>query len=171
MDSQVRFYRFLLILNIFFIILFLGVSVYFISIRYQEWIYDLFVWSFYAPFIIYLIYSLFIFYFIQSKYPSNNISNKNEGFIYLFAIIVFVVSIISLLFAYFLVEQFLEYKQKGNSVASAFLIASISCIITSILIIMIGIFSFKFLKIVRKNQLTLAQQIKSLGTKSETDIN
>jgi len=171
MDSTVKFYRFSLILNIGFIILFLGVSVYFVSIRYPEWIYDLFVWSFYAPFIIYLIYSLFILYFIRSKYPHSNISNKNEGFVYLFAFIVFFVSIISLSFAYFLMGYFSEYKQKGNSVAPAFLIASISCVISSILSIMIGIFSFKFLKIVRKNLLTLAQQIKSLGTKPENDIN
>ncbi|HKC35263.1 MAG TPA: hypothetical protein VKB95_04340 [Chitinophagaceae bacterium] len=164
MDSKIRLYSSLLIANIVFALASLISVLYFIRSEFSTAFTQKYSYYFIIPLVVYLLATLFFQLFLRSKYPNNYISNKIEGFLYLFAIItICAVIMIFLMISAFLSSAFDWINIKPNPITHVLIYVAAPSFIVSILSIIVIISSFRLTKAIRKNLQQLVDQIKNFG--------
>jgi len=167
MDQSLKVYWSLLIINVILTSIAIALAIYFISSPHS-----LFTagdaWLFVLPLIFFLLNSLYILFFIRDKYPVKNISNKIEGFAYVFAVLTFFSASFILFTNSVIVSNVIN--DESNKHRPIIFYVSIPAGAAMILSLMLTIYSFKVLKAIRKNLEKLAQQIKNIGTEKEPGV-
>ena len=167
MESRLKFLHLVVLITIFLYALLLFLNYFLITGKIVTWKTDLFFMLFISSFIIFLINSIAVLLLLK-KYPAHFVSNKFEGFLYLFAILTFLFALIDLLHIYaFTYIAFDLKKNRDSPLAPIMMFASISSAIATISAIFIAINSFRLLKTIKRNYWTLAHQIKNIGTDYE----
>ena len=161
MDSKIKIYCFALVINAMLILIAIALAVFVTTTTPSPFLKDT-RWYFISPLIFFLINSLYILFFLNIKYPDQQISNKMEGFLYLFAVLTFLSGFFVIFFNSVFVSNILEdsfdpYKKVWRYVSIPSCIVMI-CSVSS------AIYSFKILKSIRRNRQELAQQIRNIGT-------
>jgi hypothetical protein len=120
-----------------------------------------------ASVVFFLISAIFVL-FLLKKYPSQPISNIAEGLVFTFAIITFLLSLVDLLLVYVFFDIAMDLeKEKVNVVTTTLLFITIPSVIAVAAAVFIAINSFRLVKIIRRNRLNLAQEIKNIGANYE----
>ena len=118
---------------------------------------------FLSGFLIYSLNAIIVLQLIR-KYPADPISNGFEAFIYVAAILSFIYTPISVFFDFTIVNV---YRGMGtpekNILRPLMLVSTIASAFATTCTFYIAINSFRLLKLIKKNRLTLAQQIKNIG--------
>ena len=167
MESRLKFFHLVVLITIFLNALLLFPNYFLITGKIVTWKTDLFFMLFILSFIIFLINSIVVLLLLK-KYPAQFVSNKFEGFVYLFAILTFLFALIDMLHIYAFTYIAFDLKIKGdNPLTPILMFAAISTTIATILAIFIAINSFRLLKTIKRNYWTLAHQIKNIGTDYE----
>jgi len=163
MASDIKFFRLFVILCV---ILYPALSLllfYLFIIYLYSGQFDTLTILFLSTFLIYLLNAVIVLQFIR-KYPSDLISNAFEAFIYVAAILSFIWTPIALFFDYTIVNV---YTGMGTSekdiLRPLMLISTIASAFATACSFYIAINSFRLLKLINKNRITLAQQIKNIG--------
>lgn len=161
MDSRIRLYRFVLIINAMLISIAIVLAVYFTTTMSSLFIKET-RWCFILPLIFFLINSLYIMFFLNIKYPELQISNKIEGFLYLFEVLTFLSGFFVIFFNSVFVGNILDDNFDPHKKIWQYV--SIPSCIVMICSVSNTIYSFKILKNIRRNRQELAQQIRNIGT-------
>lgn len=168
MEQHIKSYRLLVVFNVISTPLLFLLNLYFFALISMIWLSALFYWLFFITFLLYFIHSLFVLSFIKSKYPSHHISNRSEGFIYLFAIVTFITVAWSFVYIFLFADEAFELLHNGrNRLSPVLFFASGSSVISSVSSAIIAFYSFRLLKTIRKNRQAFADQIKNIGSGNE----
>jgi len=163
MESRLRFFKLFLAITIFLNAVLPILNYFLLTKDIPKWRSDGGVLFLISSLIFFLISSIFVL-FLLKKYPSQFVSNKTEGLVFTFAIITFLVSLVDLFFtaAFFYIA--IDLQNKGdNLISRTLLFVSGSFVIAITCAIFVSVSSLRLLKIIRKNRLNLAQQIKNIG--------
>lgn len=167
MESRLKFFHLVVLITIFLNALLFFLDYFLITGKVVIWKTDLLFMLFISSFVIFLINSI-VALLLLKKYPAQFVSNKFEGFLYLFAILTFLFALIDLFHIYvFTGIAFALKKKREDLLAPILMFASISSSIATISAIFIAINSFRLLKTINRNYWALAQQIKNIGTDYE----
>lgn len=167
MDQRMKIYWLLLIVNVILTSIAILSVIYFVSSSNWAFTADD-VWQFILPLIFFLLNSLFILFFIKNRYPVKNISNKIEGFAYMFALFTFLSAFLILLINSVIAVNVIEKGSTSRFRLFLFYV-SIPSGLAMIVSVTLAIYSFKVLNAIRTNLRKLAQQIKNIGTENEAD--
>jgi hypothetical protein len=166
MESGLKFFKIFLFITIFLNIILLGINYSVLSSAFPGLISD--------PGIMLLLASLIFFSFaevfvliLSKRYPHHPISNTIEGFIFTFSIITFLLVFVDLFIMYVFIDIAIDLQKRSDDLSSTLLLVSVSFIIPIACAVYTAINSFRLLKIIRKNRLNLAQQIKNIGADNE----
>lgn len=161
MDQKIKAYSILLVVNIAFNSIAIAMALIFILSPSSN-LAPGDAWLFILPLFFFLMDSLYIQLFIRHKFPAEHISNKIEGFTYLFGILVFLSAFFVLLPNFFMASNVIyDGPGKYRSFLTCITIPSTLMMISSIII---AIYSFRLLNTIRKNRHHLVQQLKELGS-------
>ena len=167
MESRIKFFQLILLISIFLNALLVFLNYFLLTGQSVRWETDDFFAFFILSFFIFLVNSVIVLLLLK-KYPAQFVSNKLEGFVYLFAILTFIFTLFDLLHIYVFTKIAFDLKTKtGNPLPPILMFAAISSAIATILANFIAINSFRFLKTIKRNYWTLAHQIKNIGTNYE----
>lgn len=167
MESRLKFFKLFLIISIFLNATLAILNYYLLTKDIHKWRTDGGVLLLISSHIFFLISAIFILLFLK-KYPSQHVSNTTEGLLFTFGIITFLLSLVDLFFVYAFIDIAIDLqKKRNNPITTALLFVSVSFLISMSSGVFASINSFRLLKIIRKNRLNLAQQIKNIGTTNE----
>jgi len=164
MNSRIRLYWIVLIINVILVSIAMALAGYFTTTTLSPFIKDN-SWYFILPLFFFLMNSLYILFFLRIKYPHQQISNKIEGFLYLFAVLTFLSALFVIFFNSIIISNILE--DSFNPYKTIWQYVSIPSCIVMVCSVANAIYSFKILKNIRQNRQKLAQQIKNIGTGHE----
>jgi hypothetical protein len=164
MGTEIKFFRLFVLASIFLYPALCLFLCYFLVFHQPSWNIDDLTILFLLTFIIYLINAIVVYRLIL-KYPAKHISNAFEGCIYLCAILSFIFNIISILFIFGISMAFSQLEAGGKDILRTFMIiTSISSALSLSWAIYIAVNSFRLLKIIKKNWVTLVHEIKNIGS-------
>ena len=167
MESRLKFFQLTLLIGIFLNASLLFLNYFLLTGKVVRWETDDFFIFFILSFIVYLSSSIIVLLLLK-KYPAQFVSNKLEGFVYLFAILTFIFALFDILHIYVFTKIAFDLKTKtANPLSPILMFAAISSAIATILAIFIAINSFRLLRTIKRNYWTLAHQIKNIGTDYE----
>jgi hypothetical protein len=163
MESRSKFFKLFLVVTIFLNAALAILNYHLLTKDIPKWRTDWGVLLLTSSLIFFLISSIFVFFFLK-KYPSQPISNITEGLVFTFAIITFLISTVDLLLICIFFDIAINLQKKSdNPITQALLFVSASFVIAITCAVFISVNSLRLLKIIRKNRLILAQQIKNIG--------
>ena len=163
MASDIKFFRLFVIASVIFypascLLLFYLLIIYLYSGQF-----DTLTILFLSTFLIYLVNAVIVLQLIR-KYPADRISNAFEAFIYVAAIFSFLYTPISVFFDFTIVNVFREMDNPQKDILRPImLLTTIASALATASSFYIAINSFRLLKLIKKNRITLAQQIKNIG--------
>jgi hypothetical protein len=98
------------------------------------------------------------------KYPADRISNAFEAFIYMAAILSFIFTPVSVFFDFTIVNVYTGMGTPEKDILRPLmLVSTIASAFATACSFYIAINSFRLLKHIKENRITLAQQIKNIG--------
>ena len=118
---------------------------------------------FLSTFLIYLVNAVIVLQLVR-KYPADGISNAFEAFIYVAAILSFISTPISVFFNFTIVNVYTGMNAPEKDILRPLmLVSTIASAFATVCSFYIAINSFRLLNLIKKNRITLAQQIKNIG--------
>lgn len=167
MESRLRFFKILLLITIFFDAALSSLGFYLLTKYVPQFRDDAGILVLLSSLVFFMISAVFVL-FLLKKYPSQPISNTAEGFVFTFAVITFLCSLVDLSLIYLFLDIAIDLRKKSNNlVTTTLLFISISSVITVAAAVFISITSFRLLRIIKRNRWNLAQEIKNIGTDYE----
>ena len=167
MESRLRFFKILLLITIFFDAALSSLGFYLLTKYVPQLRDDAGILVLLSSLVFFMISAVFVL-FLLKKYPSQPISNTAEGFVFTFAVITFLCSLVDLSLIYLFLDIAIDLRKKSNNlVTTTLLFISISSVITVAAAVFISITSFRLLRIIKRNRWNLAQEIKNIGTDYE----
>ena len=167
MESRLKFFKIFLIITIFFDAALSTLGFYILTKYIPQLGSDTGILVLLSSLVFFMISAGFVL-FLLKKYPSQPISNTAEGFVFTFAIITFLCSLVDLLLIYSFFDIAIDLEKKSrNLVTTTLLFISIPSVIAVAGAVFISISSFRLLRIIKRNRWKIAQQIKNIGTDYE----
>ena len=167
MSSQVKFHQLFVIMTLFlYPLLFASAALTFV-LKFPRWDFDLITVLLFCTFLVYIGLAIVVHILIK-KYPAGTVSNSLEGCIYVFAVLTFVSSAFTLFFILVLAQiAFEAHEEKEIVVRFPLLFISASSVLASFFGVFTAVYSFRLLKLIKRNCLELARQIKDIGSNDQ----
>jgi len=163
MASDIKFFRLFVIASVILYPALCFLLFYLLIIYLYSGQFDTLTILFLSTFLIYLVNAVIVLRLIR-KYPADGISNTFEAFIYVTAILSFIFTPISMFFDFTIVNVYTGMNTPEKHILRPLmLVTTIASGFATACSFYIAINSFRLLKLIKKNRITLAQQIKNIG--------
>jgi hypothetical protein len=164
MASDIKFFRQFVIASVILYPALCLLLFYLLIIYLYSGQFDTLTMLFLSTFLIYLVNAVTVLQLIR-KYPADGISNAFEAFIYVAAILSFISTPIAIFFDFTIVNVYTGMGPPEKDILRPLmLISTIASAFATTCSFYIAINSFRLLKLIKKNRITLSQQIKNIGT-------
>lgn len=163
MASDIKFFRLFVIASVTLYPALCILLFYLLIIYLYSGEFDTLTILFLSTFLIYLVNAVIVLQLLR-KYPADRISNAFEASIYVAAIFSFISTPISGLFDFTIVDAYTGMDTPEKDIMRPLmLVSTIASAFAMACSFYIAINSFRLLKLIKKNRITLAQQIKNIG--------
>lgn len=162
MASEIKFFRLFVIASLILYPALCILLFYLLIIYLYSGEFDTLTILFLSTFLIYLVNAVIVLELLR-KYPADRISNALEAIIYVAAILSFISTPISGFFDFTIVNVYTGMDTPEKDILRPLmLVSTIASAFATACSFYIAINSFRLLKLIKKNRITLAQQIKNI---------
>ncbi len=163
MASDIKFFRLFVIASVILYPALCLLLFYLLIIYLYSGQFDTLTILFLSSFLIYLVNAVIVLQLVR-KYPADGISNVFEASIYVAAILSFISTPIAVLFDITIVNVYTGMGTPEKDILRPLmLVSTIASAFATASSFYIAVNSFRLLKLIKKNRITFAQQIKNIG--------